>query len=702
MKQNNKKINVNENEYLIKSMNILQEKLLFDKIETKKICTKKIFNTAYTLLASRYYIIMRKEVKVIQKYFKEYLLSQKMLENAIDNYIKNKNEKLKSDLNKKIDDLLFPYKNENINEIENMKSLSKKNSYNNIGNNSEIRNTKNKNNMTTSERYREYKKMNPFFNIKKNNLNNKIKADNDINQQSQSSKILKKEEIYEKDKTNKNKLIKNIYNLSNIDQINYQNQVRLSKLTERKYDYNPYYENKIYLLSKIIDIDIFSDIQNADQNNELLWAEEYKKIYEYNLKNKTPIQQIYLSDTHTLLINNMGNIFLFGMNDKGQCGLKNKKEKSNNYISADEFLENYNDIYGNAKEAILKDGYTLILNKQGKTFSFNENDYNYCELNTSTYNNENSLINNKTIQPNIQSIQGGGNINLYLSKSKEVYLDLSYKSNNLNNSINSNPINNQSNIVKLFISNKVKITSISCGYNFYILLSSKGKVYSGGSNLYGELCSKINIKQRMSPEEVYEVSNLNENIIQVSCGFKHVVILSEKNNVYGWGNNSFCQLFSPKKKKADLVKLNCDKKILQITCGFRSTFFLDEKNEIYFSGILNKKRKNSGENMERIYIEEKNNELGNKNEFIPVKINAKWNKLFSLLYINFADIRNITVKIEDQNNKYKIGKIKYIMNTIASKWLINSIKIPYIKEINQYFNENYMEKPDKIKKEIFY
>ena len=58
--------------------------------------------------------------------------------------------------------------------------------------------------------------------------------------------------------------------------------------------------------------------------------------------------------------------------------------------------------------------------------------------------------------------------------------------------------------------------------------------------------------------------------------------------------------------------------------------------------------------------------------------------------------------IEDQNNKYKIGKIKYIMNTIASKWLINSIKIPYIKEINQYFNENYMEKPDKIKKEIFY
>ena len=700
LKQNNN-ININANEDITNSINILQEKLLFDKIETKKICTKKIFNTAYTLLASRYYIIMRKKVKIIQKYFKEYLISQKMLENAIGNYIKNKNEKIRNDLNKKIDDLLFPYRNENINEIENMKSINKENNYNNIDN-SQIRKTKNKNNMTTSERYREYKKMNPFFNIKKNNLNNKIKADNDLNQQSQSSKIVKKEEVYERNINNKNLLIKNIPNLSNIDNINYQNQVRLYKLTERKYDYNNYNENKIYLLSKVIDIDIFSDIPNEDQNNELLWVEEYKKIYEYNLKNKTPIQQIYLSDTHTLLINNMGNIFLFGKNDKGQCGLKNKKDNSNNYISANEFLENYNDIFGNAKEAILKDGYTLILNKQGKTFSFNENNCDYCELNTSNYNNENSLINNTTIQPNIQSIQGGGNINLYLSKSKEVYLDLSNKPNNINNNVNSNPINNQSNIVKLFVSSKVKIKSISCGYNFYILLSSMGKVYSGGSNLYGELCSKINIKQRMCPEEIYEVSNLNESIIQVSCGFKHVVILSEKNNVYGWGNNSFCQLLSPKKKRTDLVKLNCNKKILQISCGFRSTFFLDEKNQIYFCGILNKNRKNNGENLERIYIEEKNNELGNKNEFIPVKINAKWNKLFSLLYINFADIRNISVKIEDQNNKYKIDKIKYIMNTISSKWLINSIKIPYIKEIHQYFNENYMEKPEKIKKEIYY
>ena len=383
-------------------------------------------------------------------------------------------------------------------------------------------------------------------------------------------------------------------------------------------------------------------------------------------------------------------------------------------------MENYNnfnnDLNGSVREAILKDGYTLILNKQGKTYSFNDDDYNFEYLNTSTYNNENSIINNQIIQTNIQSIQTTGNMNLYLSKSKEVYIDIPSKPNNINinnpnnnNNINSNSnasmgkfITYQNNILKLFLSKKVKIKSISCGHNFYILLSTSGELYSGGSNLFGELCCSSNIKQRISPEEIYEVSNINENIIQVSCGFKHVVILSEENKVYGWGNNIFGQLFSAKKKKVDLVRLKSDKKIVQICCGFRSSFLLDEKNEIYFFGVINKNRKNLGENMEKLFIEEKNNEYGNKNDFIPVKINAKWNKLFSVFYINFADLRNISVKIEDQNHKYEIKEIKYIINSISSKWLINSIKLPYIKEINQYFTDDYMEKPNKIQEEVFY
>ena len=395
------------------------------------------------------------------------------------------------------------------------------------------------------------------------------------------------------------------------------------------------------------------------------------------------------------------------MINKEQCG-KKSQNGYDNYLNADEYLENFNnDLYGEVKEAILRDGCTLILNKQGKIYNFYDTEYNNGYLDTSKYNNENSMINNNIIESNIQSIQTSGNMNLYLSKSNDVYIDVQPKSNNINKNFNPNSprlksIPYQTNLLKLFLSKKVKIKSLSCGHNFYLLLSAHGTLYSGGSNIYNELCTNANIKQRISPEEIYLVSNLNENIIQVSCGFKHVVILSEKNNVYGWGNNSFGQLFSTKKKKMDLIKLKTDKKIVQICAGFRSSFLLDDKNEIYFFGIINKNKKNNGGNMEKIFIEEKNNEFGNKNYFIPVKINARWNKLFSIFYVNFADLRNIPVKIEDLNHKYEIKKIKYIFNMIISKWLINSVKLPYIKEINQFFTEDYMEKPDKIQNEVFY
>ena len=632
--KSNKKINININinkKAFQQAIKLFQEKMFFTKIEQKKKSTKKLINFAFTLLTSRYYIMMKKEIIVIQNYLNKYIDKEKVLNNVMDVYIKKKNEKIKNNLIEKINNLLFPYRKQNIDDNETIKTLSKDNNIRENNENSEFNKDKNKYNMSTSERYKEYKKMNQFFNIY--NQNNQIKDDksnNNLNLNQSSSQIKKKEKnnnLKETKNINKNlnaTLIKNIPNLSNID-----SSPNLAQDI-----------NKIYIVSKIIDIDILSDIFSEDLYNELQWVEEYKKIYEYNLKNKTPIEQIYLSETHTLLINNIGDIFLFGMNNKGQCGLNNKDAK-NYYMSAKDFLDNSqnfnNEYYGNIKEAVLKDGYTLLLNKQGKIFNFNDNDYNNIEyLNTSTYNNENNFPNNnQIIQASIQSIATTGNMNLYLSKSNEVYIDLP----------------NQNSILKLFLSNKIKICSISCGHNFYILLSSLGKLYSGGSNIYGELCDNSNINQRISPEEIYEVTNLNESIIQVSCGFKHVVILSEKNSVYGWGNNSFGQLFCPKKKKVDLIKLNSDKKILQITAGFRSTFLLDEKNNIYFFGIINDKMKNAGTNMEKILISEKNNEYGNKNEFIPVKINAKWNKLFSIFYINFADIRNISVKIEDQNRK---------------------------------------------------
>ena len=474
-----------------------------------------------------------------------------------------------------------------------------------------------------------------------------------------------------------------------------------------------YYENKLYLLSKIIDIDILTDISIDEVFNEVLWVQEYKKIYEYNLIKKTPIQQIYLSDTHTLLINNIGHFFLYGYNEKGQCGLLDtdielEDENDNlNYFPSDLSLSLHkynNNLYGNIKEAILGDGYTLILNNNGKMYSFGDY-FNSNNLNISTNNNSSSMIFNNNLElTNIQSIKGKGNINIYLSQSNKLYLNIPSKNDYISKIIANNSFA-QNSPTQMFLSNKIIISSISCGYNFYILLSSEGKLYSGGSNDHGELCSKDNnYTPRITPEEIYEISKLNETIIQVSCGFKHVIILSSSNNVYGWGNNSFGQLFSNNiVKKSGIIKLdyfNDDHKIIQVAAGFRSSFIMNDNNEIYFFGVLNRNKKNITGDAEQIFIEEKNNEYGNKSHFVPVKINSTWNKQLSLFYVTFADIRNFSCNIE-YKNKIQNENIKEIIKKLSSKWLNDSIKVPYIEEISKYIDKNYMEKINKIKKNNF-
>ena len=313
---------------------------------------------------------------------------------------------------------------------------------------------------------------------------------------------------------------------------------------------------------------------------------------------------------------------------------------------------------------------------------------------------------------NIKSIQGKGNINIFLTNNNELFFNLS---SNKNFMINYNAIsfNNKDNInlqqnipIQVFFDKRIKIESISCGYNFYILLSNHGKIYGGGTNDHGELCSLENINPRLTPEELNEVSKLNEKIIQVRCGYKHVIILTKNNNVYAWGNNSFGQLFSGEiNRKSGIVKFNYEdnkNKIIQISAGFRSSFVMNDNNEIFYFGVLNKNKKNISGEPEQILIEEKNNEFGDKNNFIPVKINSRWNKQFSLFYVTFADIRNFSFKAEYSKNKIGNEKLKDILKILASKWLTDSIRVPYIQDISQYFSRNYMEKPDKIKNVNYY
>ena len=52
------------------AVKVLQENCLLYKIKKKKKGIKTIFNHSYSILVSRYYTTLKKEVRIIQKYIK--------------------------------------------------------------------------------------------------------------------------------------------------------------------------------------------------------------------------------------------------------------------------------------------------------------------------------------------------------------------------------------------------------------------------------------------------------------------------------------------------------------------------------------------------------------------------------------------------------------------------------------------------------
>ncbi len=156
--------------------------------------------------------------------------------------------------------------------------------------------------------------------------------------------------------------------------------------------------------------------------------------------------------------------------------------------------------------------------------------------------------------------------------------------------------------IKLFLDKKIVVNSISCGKNFCIILSKQGILYSfGNTNKFGELGSG-NFDIRESPEPIYSLMEAGEKIVQVECGYKHVVARDGIGKVFTWGNviyffnakNSNGQCGFDRISSINVPTLvNFDsvfkyrKKIIQIAAGIRQSFFLSDSREIIYSGFYN-------------------------------------------------------------------------------------------------------------------
>ncbi|KAI9298974.1 RCC1/BLIP-II [Neoconidiobolus thromboides FSU 785] len=127
-----------------------------------------------------------------------------------------------------------------------------------------------------------------------------------------------------------------------------------------------------------------------------------------------------------------------------------------------------------------------------------------------------------------------------------------------------------------------KIKSVYSGIKHSIILTEEGKIYGMGDNKYGQLLK--NPKENRFLIEITEITEVKD-IIDISLGLDHTVLLTKENEIFIVGRNNKEQLANKEMKSSyKPIKLDLNIKVKEIHSGWFHNIIMDDENNIYSFG----------------------------------------------------------------------------------------------------------------------
>lgn len=360
----------------------------------------------------------------------------------------------------------------------------------------------------------------------------------------ENKKDFSKSKINNKQKYNKNEEINLKTQSKLLTDRSFVNSSLRSEINKTSLVHNPYEDGKIHLFSNILDIDFMVE---TDEIYEKLWASSYQKIFTHCINSNSPLQLMSLGTSHTVCLSSKGKAYSFGWNNFGQCGVpvkstiiskkeleeeteEDKKKKAEFTISKN--LKVINKVEGMkipqieelliAKSVACGEDHTLLLDHEGEIWCFGINLNGQLGLGHKNLVEKPSKL-NALSKLKITTIKTEGEVNFAVSGFGEAYM---WPWND-KNKLRYDPL-------KISLKNE-KVSTISCGNNFVLLLCQSGKIYSmGKTNNYGQLgLGDTHPRYRPTLIEFFVINQ--ERVTQISCGYKHAACRTSTGRVYTWG-----------------------------------------------------------------------------------------------------------------------------------------------------------------------
>ena len=127
----------------------------------------------------------------------------------------------------------------------------------------------------------------------------------------------------------------------------------------------------------------------------------------------------------------------------------------------------------------------------------------------------------------------------------------------------------------------IGIKNISCGFEFTICLDQIGKLWSFGSNEFGQLGIGNKEKYYKEPQLINDISN----VASISCGGEHTLCLTLQSELWSFGRNHYGQLVLENKlQNAYFPQRTKQQNITLISAGFWFSVFQSLQGIVYVVG----------------------------------------------------------------------------------------------------------------------
>ena len=255
------------------------------------------------------------------------------------------------------------------------------------------------------------------------------------------------------------------------------------------------------------------------------------------------IIQVALGNEFSSALTSKGNLFMWGWNSQGQLGNETTVGSTTPYM-INEFFE----LYENEKilKVSLGASHASALTSEGRLFTWGANWDG--QLGDGSYSNQLTPVDithqfNLIEYENITQISLGISHSSALTSEGRVFIWGVNSNGELGDGLTTNQpipldITNHFNLV-----NEETIVSVILGAAHSNVLTSEGRVFMWGYNIYGQLGDGTNLSKNL-PNDITDIFNLDENeiILKSSLGFFHSSMLTSSSRLFIWGYNSDGQL----------------------------------------------------------------------------------------------------------------------------------------------------------------